>query len=62
MIPNVKLDYRLTLNALKDRGYSLASWARLNGFKPSTAYDSARGRRDGIVARRIRRALREVTK
>ncbi|HTH48665.1 MAG TPA: hypothetical protein VMB21_14225 [Candidatus Limnocylindria bacterium] len=60
MSRKVKLDYEAMKDALKEKGFTLAGWARLHDFKPTTVYDSARGDRHGVKAREIRRKLREA--
>ena len=49
--------YRQLRNRLLDRGYTLRSWALHHDYKPTTVYAAARGSRNGIKTRQIRREL-----
>lgn len=39
-----------------ESGFTVRSWAESRGFVPSTVYDSLKGRRNGVEAKRIQRA------
>ncbi len=41
---------------MMDSGFTVRSWAESRGYVPSTTYDSLKGKRDGVEARKIRRA------
>lgn len=58
----VNKNYQATRAALIKKGFTIASWARRHGFKPSTVYDAVRGRRSGIVAVKIVNSLEAFTK
>ena len=48
--------------ALLMKGYSLHSFARAHGYRPSTVYAAAAGTRQGVVGSRIKRHLEEVAR
>jgi gp16 family phage-associated protein len=53
--------YRKIRAALINSGHTVSSWARANGYKPSTVFDAAKGLRHGVIATRIKRKLEEYT-
>lgn len=48
--------------ALLMKGFSIASFARRHGYRPSTVYAAARGDRLGVIGTSVRRHLMEVVR
>jgi gp16 family phage-associated protein len=46
--------------ALIEAGFTVSSWARANGYPPTTVFDAAKGTRAGVETMRIRRKLKEL--
>jgi len=42
------------------RGYTVSSWARANGYRPSTVFEAIRGNRHGIISTEIRSKLEQI--
>jgi hypothetical protein len=41
------------------RGHTIASWARLTGYRVSSVYDAAKGNRAGVKSVRIQKQLED---
>jgi gp16 family phage-associated protein len=52
--------YRMLRAALIEAGFTVSSWARANGYPPTTVFDAAKGTRAGVETMRIRRKLKEL--
>lgn len=53
----IPLDLRIVIKA---RGFSIAGWARANGWNPSTTRAALRGIRLGPLSQKIRRHVGEL--
>lgn len=59
---NANTFYDRVRNGLLESGFTIRSWAMKHGHPVSTVHGAARGTRDGIKARRIRRQLQTFAK
>lgn len=56
MTQQARDNYQRLRVRMLESGFSVRSWAEARGFVPSTVYDSLKGKRHGVEARKIRRA------
>jgi gp16 family phage-associated protein len=53
-------EYQTLRRLLLEKGWTIASWARENGYPPSSVYDALKGHRNGVLSTAIRRQVKEV--
>ncbi len=52
--------YQTLRSRLLDRGFTLRKFALKRGYNVQTVYDAARGDRNGIISKRIRKELEGI--